>query len=105
MAYTWGDGLCGKLGHGDTAACLLPRRLEGLLDGWHVASVACGTWHTAAVARARGSGGGGGGGVPLQRLSGGLKMNGDAGDSPGARHVVAITHSVLRVLPLLRKRV
>ena len=46
--YTWGNGLFGKLGHGDTLAAYHPRRVTAL-EGSFVTSVACGWWHTAAV--------------------------------------------------------
>ena len=47
--YTWGDGLFGKLGHGDQQGCFEPRWVETLADVW-VLSVSCGWWHTAAAA-------------------------------------------------------
>lgn len=30
--YTWGDGLCGKLGHGNWESTLVPKLVEGLLS-------------------------------------------------------------------------
>ena len=47
--YTWGNGLFGKLGHGNHASFYSPRKVVAL-EGYHVLSVACGWWHTAAVA-------------------------------------------------------
>jgi hypothetical protein len=49
VLHTWGDGLFGKLGHGSHDSCASPRVVEALRGSW-VASVACGWWHTAAVA-------------------------------------------------------
>eukprot|EP00884_Botryococcus_braunii_P011885 jgi/Botrbrau1/20698/Bobra.0058s0027.1 len=53
--YTWGNGLCGKLGHGDDESCVLPRQVEAL-KGQKVLHVACGVWHSAAVAMDRSEG-------------------------------------------------
>ena len=50
--YTWGNGLFGKLGHGNHASFYSPRKVVAL-EGYHVLSVACGWWHTAAVASPR----------------------------------------------------
>lgn len=50
--FTWGDGLCGKLGHGDLASCSEPRQVE-VLGSHRVLGVACGTWHTACIATQR----------------------------------------------------
>ncbi|BDA49523.1 probable E3 ubiquitin-protein ligase HERC2 at N-terminal half [Coccomyxa sp. Obi] len=47
--FTWGDGLCGKLGHGTLDSCSEPRQVEALASK-RVIHVACGVWHTAAVA-------------------------------------------------------
>lgn len=50
--FTWGHGLFGKLGHGDTHTVLTPRLVEGLAE--HVVMcVSAGWWHTAAVATPR----------------------------------------------------
>jgi len=51
---TWGSGLCGKLGHPSSSYTNVtePRRVEALA-GCRVLSVACGVWHTAAVAGER----------------------------------------------------
>ncbi|CAN6461479.1 unnamed protein product [Victoria cruziana] len=47
--YTWGDGThnAGLLGHGTEISHWTPKRVSGPLDGLHVSSVACGTWHSA----------------------------------------------------------
>lgn len=50
--WTWGNGLFGKLGHGDHKPCFLPRRVEALA-GFTVTSVSCGWWHTACVGYAK----------------------------------------------------
>ncbi|GMH35195.1 hypothetical protein BSKO_03063 [Bryopsis sp. KO-2023] len=47
--YTWGDGLCGKLGHGDWQSSLVPRPVQSLVMEGRVSAVSCGWWHTAAV--------------------------------------------------------
>ncbi|CAL8464600.1 g4135 [Coccomyxa elongata] len=47
--FTWGDGLCGKLGHGTLDSCSEPRQVEALASK-RVIHVACGVWHMAAVA-------------------------------------------------------
>ncbi|PKA51694.1 Ultraviolet-B receptor UVR8 [Apostasia shenzhenica] len=50
--YTWGDGAhkAGLLGHGTDISHWIPKRVSGPLEGIHVASVSCGTWHTALIA-------------------------------------------------------
>jgi hypothetical protein len=50
--FTWGNGLFGKLGHGDNLPAFLPRKVVAL-EGHRVISVSCGWWHTAAVATPR----------------------------------------------------
>lgn len=50
VVFTWGEGTFGELGHGDCQAQLLPRRVEALA-GYSAVQVACGVWHTAALAR------------------------------------------------------
>lgn len=47
--FSWGDGLFGKLGHGDHATCCSPRQVTTLAEHW-VISVSCGWWHSAAAA-------------------------------------------------------
>ncbi|KAK1264352.1 Ultraviolet-B receptor UVR8 [Acorus gramineus] len=49
--YTWGDGThnAGLLGHGSDVSCWIPKRVLGPLEGLQVASVTCGTWHTALI--------------------------------------------------------
>ncbi|KAH0920293.1 hypothetical protein HID58_027953 [Brassica napus] len=49
--YTWGDAThsVGLLGHGSDISHWIPKRIAGPLEGLHVASVACGPWHTALV--------------------------------------------------------
>eukprot|EP00798_Chlamydomonas_sp_ICE-L_P011987 gene11987-15081_t len=51
--YTWGNGLFGKLGHGDHSSSYSPRKVAAL-DAYEVQRVDCGWWHTAAVAVPRG---------------------------------------------------
>ena len=46
VVYTWGAGRNGRLGHGDTADVLSPRRIASLQ---HVVSIAAGFEHTLAV--------------------------------------------------------
>ncbi|KAI3712727.1 hypothetical protein L1987_71292 [Smallanthus sonchifolius] len=46
--YTFGDGTFGVLGHGNCQSLSEPKQVESL-KGMRVKSVACGTWHTAAV--------------------------------------------------------
>lgn len=48
--FSWGDGLCGKLGHGSSETCQEPRQVSSLADQM-VLHVACGVWHTACIAR------------------------------------------------------
>lgn len=52
--FTWGDGMFGKLGHGDHTSCDSPRQVTALADHW-VVSVSCGWWHSAAAAAPRSS--------------------------------------------------
>ncbi|KAH6823522.1 Regulator of chromosome condensation family protein [Perilla frutescens var. hirtella] len=49
--YTWGDGThhVGLLGHGKNNSHWIPKRISGSLEGLHVISVACGSWHSAVV--------------------------------------------------------
>ncbi|TVU11963.1 hypothetical protein EJB05_45575 [Eragrostis curvula] len=49
--YTWGDGThySGVLGHGNSTAHWIPKKVCGPLEGLHVSSVSCGPWHTAVV--------------------------------------------------------
>ena len=53
MLFTWGDGFCGKLGHGTVDSHSSPRVVEAL-KGRNVLQVSCGTWHTACIAEERG---------------------------------------------------
>lgn len=46
--FTCGDGTFGVLGHGDSRSVTQPREVESL-NGLRVKSVACGSWHTAAI--------------------------------------------------------
>lgn len=46
--YTWGNGLFGKLGHGDHESTFTPRPVLALAEHY-VLNVSCGWWHTAAV--------------------------------------------------------
>ncbi|KAL8200287.1 hypothetical protein R6Q57_011626 [Mikania cordata] len=46
--FTFGDGTFGVLGHGNCQSLMEPKQVESL-KGMRVKSVACGTWHTAAV--------------------------------------------------------
>eukprot|EP00883_Tetradesmus_obliquus_P007882 jgi/Sobl393_1/18538/SZX64696.1 len=50
--FTWGDGLFGKLGHGDHESCSSPRQIAALAEHWTI-SVSCGWWHSAAAALPR----------------------------------------------------
>ncbi|CAN1357307.1 PH, RCC1 and FYVE domains-containing protein 1 [Linum perenne] len=47
--FTFGDGTFGMLGHGDRSSTIVPREVESL-RGLRTKRVACGLWHTAAVA-------------------------------------------------------
>lgn len=48
--YTWGDGFCGQLGHGDKRPQMLPKVVEsGGLEDECVTVVSCGSRHTLAV--------------------------------------------------------
>ncbi|KAL8459004.1 hypothetical protein ACS0TY_036472 [Phlomoides rotata] len=49
--YTWGDGAhnAGLLGHGNDVSHWIPKIVFGSLEGLHVLSVACGTWHSAVI--------------------------------------------------------
>ena len=49
--YTWGAGAFGQLGHGDTGSKLVPCQVLGELRGRHVATVATGNCHTAALTK------------------------------------------------------
>ncbi|KAF7831165.1 PH, RCC1 and FYVE domains-containing protein 1 isoform X1 [Senna tora] len=46
--FTYGDGTFGVLGHGDSQSVSQPKEVESLKGLW-VRSVACGSWHTAAI--------------------------------------------------------
>ncbi|XP_065850462.1 PH, RCC1 and FYVE domains-containing protein 1 [Euphorbia lathyris] len=46
--FTYGDGTFGALGHGDVRSVFQPKEVESL-KGLCVKTVACGTWHTAAI--------------------------------------------------------
>eukprot|EP00898_Chlorokybus_atmophyticus_P008654 jgi/Chlat1/8790/Chrsp90S08135 len=48
VAYTWGDGDKGRLGHGDKEDALFPRRVDALW-GEALRQVACGKRHTVAL--------------------------------------------------------
>nr|GEV43395.1 PH, RCC1 and FYVE domains-containing protein 1 [Tanacetum cinerariifolium] len=48
--FTFGDGTFGVLGHGNCQSLSEPKQVESL-RGMRVKSIACGTWHTAAVVR------------------------------------------------------
>lgn len=47
--FTWGDGTfnSGLLGHGTGIGHWIPKQISGHLEGLHVLSIACGSWHTA----------------------------------------------------------
>jgi len=48
--YSWGDGFCGQLGHGDRRPHVLPQQIKaGNLDDEAIANVSCGARHTLAV--------------------------------------------------------
>ncbi|XP_020535787.1 PH, RCC1 and FYVE domains-containing protein 1 isoform X2 [Jatropha curcas] len=46
--FTYGDGTFGALGHGNLQSVYQPKEVESLKGLW-VKSVACGSWHTAAI--------------------------------------------------------
>ncbi|XP_022143439.1 uncharacterized protein LOC111013314 isoform X2 [Momordica charantia] len=46
--FTYGDGTFGALGHGNLTSLSQPKEVESLNGLW-VKSVACGSWHTAAI--------------------------------------------------------
>ncbi|OIV95703.1 hypothetical protein TanjilG_01497 [Lupinus angustifolius] len=46
--FTYGEGTFGVLGHGDTRSFSQPKEVDSL-SGLKVRSVACGSWHTAAI--------------------------------------------------------
>ncbi|XP_022998689.1 PH, RCC1 and FYVE domains-containing protein 1 [Cucurbita maxima] len=46
--FTYGDGTFGALGHGNLISLSQPKEVESLNGLW-VKSVACGSWHTAAI--------------------------------------------------------
>ena len=48
--FTWGNGECGRLGHGDEAEQFEPKRVEALRDAWVVAAT-LGNCHTIATVR------------------------------------------------------
>ena len=48
--FTWGDGYRGRLGHGDEADQLAPKRVEAFRDEWVVA-VTCGNGHAVVAVR------------------------------------------------------
>ena len=48
--YTWGDGFCGQLGHGDKRPITVPKQVTtGGLDDECIANVTCGSRHTIAI--------------------------------------------------------
>jgi len=48
--YTWGDGFCGQLGHGDKGPCVAPQQVtKGGLEDECVANVALGARHSLVV--------------------------------------------------------
>ena len=48
--YSWGDGFCGQLGHGDRKPQLLPLQVTaGGLEDESIANISCGSRHTIAV--------------------------------------------------------
>eukprot|EP00604_Paraphysomonas_vestita_P002758 CAMPEP_0174820650 /NCGR_PEP_ID=MMETSP1107-20130205/4612_1 /TAXON_ID=36770 /ORGANISM="Paraphysomonas vestita, Strain GFlagA" /LENGTH=293 /DNA_ID=CAMNT_0016036387 /DNA_START=510 /DNA_END=1388 /DNA_ORIENTATION=+ len=50
LLYTWGNNMYGGLGHGDTENRLVPTVVQKLVDSYSVQSVACGSFHMAAIA-------------------------------------------------------
>ncbi|XP_020879392.1 uncharacterized protein LOC9310014 [Arabidopsis lyrata subsp. lyrata] len=50
--YTWGKGDFGILGHGNEVSHWVPKRVNFLMEGIHVSSIACGPYHTAVVTSA-----------------------------------------------------
>lgn len=53
--YTMGEGVFGALGHGDDRSRATPARVDSLSNTHVVSHVACGVWHTAALARSKGA--------------------------------------------------
>ena len=46
--WSWGDGDYGKLGHGDTSQCNVPKKIAALADK-HIIDISCGHKHSACV--------------------------------------------------------
>jgi hypothetical protein len=104
LLFTWGCGLFGRLGHGDTVSVFTPRCVEAL-EPFYVTGVSCGWWHTAAVAVSRqplnrsgggrggvsGGGGGVGGGVSG---GGGLPPKGPPAATTPAPETAAVSEDV-----------
>eukprot|EP00802_Teleaulax_amphioxeia_P007464 Tamp_07470.p1 GENE.Tamp_07470~~Tamp_07470.p1 ORF type:complete len:751 (-),score=117.76 Tamp_07470:241-2352(-) len=49
--YTWGSGIFGQLGLGDTESRLSPSLVSGALQGRHMTAVSCGIFHVLALDR------------------------------------------------------
>ena len=48
--YTWGDGFCGQLGHGDKRPITLPKQVTtGGMDDECISNITCGSRHTIAI--------------------------------------------------------
>ncbi len=48
--YTWGDGFCGQLGHGDKRPITVPKQVTtGGLDDECISNITCGSRHTIAI--------------------------------------------------------
>ena len=78
--FSWGDGLCGKLGQGHLHTCPEPCQVAALADQT-VLHVACGVWHTACIARPRQSQDKAGSVSSLEgALSGSLSLEDSAGE-------------------------
>ena len=48
--YTWGDGFCGQLGHGDKRPITVPKQVtSGGIDDECISNITCGSRHTIAI--------------------------------------------------------
>jgi E3 ubiquitin-protein ligase HERC4 len=48
QVVSWGNNICGELGHGDKKKRSVPTKIAGL-DGIVFIKASCGEWHTAAL--------------------------------------------------------
>ena len=49
QVFTWGEGSCGRCGHGGTEAVFTPTRVRGAMHSVRMSQVSCGTFHTLAL--------------------------------------------------------